>query len=781
MSRLRVQDRVVLAVLLPVWLVCFALFAKERLGGAPAESPLLVAAPERGDAYPTLVRYRPGVAAEEAGALRPGDRLTRVGSVDLRGMDPLRVLAHSYAEADAEGALAVEFERGGLRAAAAVTIRPEEQPWRRLVLAVAFAATAVLVILRAPHSRLAQAVLPAYLALTFTWLLFQGGPPVQTVAYVVVRAVAGCLWAPLMLRAAFVLPEEAAPPRGRLPRWPWLFALLGASWTSMWLDFPFPIAWGQRLNPALGAAVIASILAVLTRNYRRAGPVGRRQVKWVVTGVYLGTVPVLAAVVAAAIDPDLQWLWDWSLIGLLLVPVFTFIAITRSQLLDIDRVISATATYTLLLVIAAAAVLALVPTLGGAAADLAELPPAAGRIGVSLVLAALLVPVAGAVRRRVEELLFVERHALQRGVDRLARDLEGAADADTLIHETGERLDALLRPRCCLIYGRTGKNFEPVFLRGTKVAPVFETDGALAEELAARTSAAGREELETLAPALAPEERAALASLGAEVIVPVSRAGMLVAFVGLGAKRSADVYTATDLALLGVVGAQVSTALRRFDEAALLREARAAQERLREYVPEAVASQLAAGREPEMGEREVSVLFVDIRGYATLTQDRRPSEIFSIVNRYTETVSHVVREHGGTVVEFNGDGMMAVFGAPGTVRAARLLVEEVKALGRAPGESTAGPLRVGVGIATGEAYVGAIRSVDRLIWSAIGSTTNLAARLEELTRELEAQVVLDETTRSRAGKAAEGFARRTGLAIRGLRGTRNLWVWSSGS
>ena len=88
------------------------------------------------------------------------------------------------------------------------------------------------------------------------------------------------------------------------------------------------------------------------------------------------------------------------------------------------------------------------------------------------------------------------------------------------------------------------------------------------------------------------------------------------------------------------------------------------QRRLGSYVPGAVARQINMGDELEPAEREVTVLFVDIRGYSALSEGRAPDEIFSTVNSYTLTVSELVNKFGGSVVEFNGDGMMAVFGAP---------------------------------------------------------------------------------------------------------------------
>jgi len=72
--------------------------------------------------------------------------------------------------------------------------------------------------------------------------------------------------------------------------------------------------------------------------------------------------------------------------------------------------------------------------------------------------------------------------------------------------------------------------------------------------------------------------------------------------------------------------------------------------------------------------------------------------------------------------------------------------------------------------------VGSIRSADRWIWSAIGNTTNLAARLQTLTRELDAAIAVDEVTHSAAGYVCGGFARHEGIAIRGRSGRRTVFA-----
>ncbi len=176
------------------------------------------------------------------------------------------------------------------------------------------------------------------------------------------------------------------------------------------------------------------------------------------------------------------------------------------------------------------------------------------------------------------------------------------------------------------------------------------------------------------------------------------------------------------------------------------------------------------------------MLFVDIRGYISFSETRRSEEIFSTVNRYTETVSEIVQMHAGNVVEFNGDGMMAVFGAPRdlpgkereAVSGGLEIIETMGSLGLVSASGEA--LSVGVGVATGSAYVGSVQSADRAIWTALGNTTNLAARLQSLTRDLDASIVIDAATQRAAGPVVADFAKRERVEIRGRRDPEDLYL-----
>src|SRR5262249_15126623 len=222
---------------------------------------------------------------------------------------------------------------------------------------------------------------------------------------------------------------------------------------------------------------------------------------------------------------------------------------------------------------------------------------------------------------------------------------------------------------------------------------------------------------------ITPFERATLETLDVAVLVPIRRGPDLVALLCLGPKRSGDIYTPTDMALLGAVAGRVSDRPLSLDASVVAEQARVVQETLRRYVPQAVAQRLVTGQDVEAGEREVTVLFVDIRGYTGFSEEREAEEIFRTVNRYSETVSRCVAARGGVVIEFSGDGVLAVFGAPdeapmkerAAVQATREILAAMAKL-PAPGGDGGPTLSVGVGIATGPAFCGTVQSADRSVW-----------------------------------------------------------------
>jgi class 3 adenylate cyclase len=461
-------------------------------------------------------------------------------------------------------------------------------------------------------------------------------------------------------------------------------------------------------------------------------------------------------------------------------PILILIAAVRQDLFDIDRLLGATLSYNLLALVVVGSLLTFIPSATALLTAKAGVDPVLGRTVITIVIAGLVIATERKLRPQVDRIFFKERFALEHAMKEMPEKFNTVRRADDLFKLTGTELVEHLRPATCVIYVSAGATYVPIFSHGDALPPQLGTDTPFVEWI--RSAPVARLVDRTKIKKTDALAQAIVSDMGTQVVLPVTRAGQLEAFVCIGEKKSGDIYTQTDLTLLTAVSKTLSSHMLRFDEAELLERAKDMQARMRRYVPGAVAEAIALGADLETGEREVSVLFVDMRGYTAYADGRETTDIFSTVNRYTETVSTIVNECGGVVVEFNGDGMMAVFGAPrpleqkeaAAVRAARRLVRDVPRMARADADAPA--MSVGVGIATGLAFVGNIEAADRTIWSAIGSTTNLAARLQTLTKELKASVLIDSTTHDRAGNEAAELVRYPDVAIRGRKTPETLYA-----
>lgn len=177
-------------------------------------------------------------------------------------------------------------------------------------------------------------------------------------------------------------------------------------------------------------------------------------------------------------------------------------------------------------------------------------------------------------------------------------------------------------------------------------------------------------------------------------------------------------------------------------------------------------------------ELPITALFVDLRGSTTLAAARLPYDALFIVGRYVQAVSEVVRRHGGYVTAIAGDGVMGMFADdadPGAaavraLRAAAALWREIEDLGDELADELDGPLGFGIGLHTGVAVVGPSGCGTPGAIQFIGDPGNVAARLEELTKELGATVILSDAVAVLAGCRDLGRLERRTVAIRGRDG-----------
>ncbi len=173
-------------------------------------------------------------------------------------------------------------------------------------------------------------------------------------------------------------------------------------------------------------------------------------------------------------------------------------------------------------------------------------------------------------------------------------------------------------------------------------------------------------------------------------------------------------------------------------------------------------------------EREIVVLFVDIRHFTTLTETRLPFDVVFLLNRYFAIIGKAVEQAGGRLDKFIGDGAMALFGlntAPEeacrqALNAAAAIVAEIEKLAAELADELTLPLRIAIGIHTGPAVVGTMGYGRVRSMTAIGDTVNVASRLESAAKEFEAAIVISEPVAKLADANLSGIESRE-ISVRG--------------
>ncbi len=157
-----------------------------------------------------------------------------------------------------------------------------------------------------------------------------------------------------------------------------------------------------------------------------------------------------------------------------------------------------------------------------------------------------------------------------------------------------------------------------------------------------------------------------------------------------------------------------------------------------------------------------SVMFADIRSFTSLSEKQEPTETIELLNNYFALMFDAITGHHGTVNQMEGDGMMAIFGAPvfherhhdHAVRAALEMIDLLNVFNEQRAVQGRGQIRIGIGIATGRVIAGYTGTQHRATYTCVGDTVNIAARIEKHTKAAQQPILIDRATRD---GLSEGF------------------------
>lgn len=262
---------------------------------------------------------------------------------------------------------------------------------------------------------------------------------------------------------------------------------------------------------------------------------------------------------------------------------------------------------------------------------------------------------------------------------------------------------------------------------------------------------------------LSAESVVALAGKSILCVPLVSKRGLQGVFY---LERGVDApFTEEDAAFMRTFAGSVSVALDNAKLMAAVRREKNIRNNMERYISPNLIDQLEkakGGLKLDGEKREVTLLFIDIKNFTAISERLAVEDVFAMLNRVFTGVAEIIFRHDGTLDKFMGDCVMAFFGAPAAhpddpERAVATCVESIAFVRELAAEMKAAfgiDLGVSIGVNTGDAIVGNIGSLERMEYTAIGDTVNLAARLQAAAGFNE--IVVNETTYARVGHRFPG-------------------------
>jgi class 3 adenylate cyclase len=574
-------------------------------------------------------------------------------------------------------------------------------------------------------------------------------------------------------------------PRSRSPdalRWgeavPYVIALgIAAPMIYLYPDERFVRFWNLALAYMIVGAVFL-LVPFVRELFRQSSGIARQRAKIVLLGAAIGfPIPAVTwtcqAVFGSFLGVRMQG--NYLSIPLLVFPASIAYAIIRHNLFDVDVYLKRALGYVIMIVVVAVTyfgvqtatvTLVLEPWIGGAARQVYP-------IAFALLVVLFYNPVHARVQRGVERLFFRSKADYRGTVSAVREVLSRLAGREEIVDRMIETIRGEMSVDAVGLFTHDPRTetcrYVLVEDRPPQEGGTRRREGTLPCDDPLYTLMSSERRMIT-AYDVSEDPRfvdvretcaKTFQDLGASLLIPLMAHGEVTGALSAGLKKSGSFYTGEDIDLLATLASQGAVAL---ENARLAEEMKEEQQQraglARHLSPEVVERIMRGGREldQEGGERkEVTVLISDIRDFTHITETRRADHLVELLNEYFTEMADVIFAHSGSLDKYVGDAVVAVFGSLVEVeRPARNAVEAAIEMMRRMPLLNAGwqdrfgfTVQIGIGVATGEVFLGNVGSPERMEFTVIGDAVNVASRLA--SQKPGGRILIARTTAEQAG------------------------------
>jgi len=613
----------------------------------------------------------------------------------------------------------------------------------------------------------------------------------STYFFVHVHYFALCLMSALLFHLGLIFPER----KKILAIWPfleyliylpalilavgyqiYLFNFNGALGFKFLSTAPAYIRMGKINRMFTLFCVVGMIVFVIRSIFTSASSVGRQRGRMILFGVTLAFLPSVSIMLIMGFL-KVNFPWNFLVFFVLFFPASIAYSIVKHNLFDADTIIKRTVGYIvttgIVIGVYAAVSITLNVLLGRYELTESKAFPILFSLGVILVFN----PLRNRIQVLVDRLFFRKEYDYGEVVEKIGGAITSLLDLGQILKQLTRTFkdDMFIDTSSVMLLSAAGTQFQVYLADGEKKQDVEDVVIECQDPLM-KVLEDTKKELTKYDMIEDPRFRSIsdtctsnFEALQASLMVPLVFQEKVIGLLILGEKKSGKFYNREDIDLLRTIANQGAVAIK---NAAMLEEI-IEKERLKtkimdsfgKYVTSEVRDQILEGRIPLDGElKDVTVLFADLRDFTTMAESNSPKEVVKIINGYFSEMAEAIGENHGLVLQFIGDEIEAVFGAPTAledhpthaVRAGLAMRERLISVNEKLEKKGYAPLRHGIGIHTGNVVAANIGSEDRQSYALVGDTVNAASRIQSLNKEYNTDILMSSVTLDRLTESFEG-------------------------